>query len=156
MSVPAVALAVSGVTDRPKGAMVGQQLGIYTLRSLLGVGGMGEVYRAYDETLGREVAIKVLPPQFMADPQRRARFEREARLLATLNHPNVGAIYGVQDVEGVRALVLELVEGETLADRISRARDDGTDSSRRRRCPSRGKSPTRSMPPTKRASSIAT
>jgi len=123
MSVPAVALAVSGVTDHPKGTMIGQQLGIYTLRSLLGVGGMGEVYRAYDETLGREVAIKVLPPQFMAHPQRTLRFEREARLLATLNHPNVGAIYGVQDVEGVQALVLELVEGETLADRIARARD---------------------------------
>ncbi len=81
---------------------------------------MGEVYRAYDETLGREVAVKVLPPQFTANAQRNARFEREARLLATLNHPHIAAIYGVQEADGVRALVLELVEGETLADRIVR------------------------------------
>jgi serine/threonine protein kinase/Tol biopolymer transport system component len=120
MSVPAAAMA-STITDRPKGARVGQRLGVYPIRSLLGVGGMGEVYRAYDETLGREVAIKVLPPQFTADAHRNARFEREARLLATLNHPHIGAIYGVQDVDGVRALVLELVEGETLADRIARS-----------------------------------
>jgi Tol biopolymer transport system component/tRNA A-37 threonylcarbamoyl transferase component Bud32 len=122
MSAPAMAVAAPGIVDRPKGAMVGQRLGTYTLRSLLGVGGMGEVYRAYDETLGREVAVKVLSPQFMTHPQRRSRFEREARMLATLNHPNVGAIYGVQDVDGMRALVLELVEGETLAERIARAR----------------------------------
>ena len=83
------------------------------------MGGMGEVYRAHDDTLGREVAIKVLPPAFTADPERRARFEREARMLATLNHPHIGAIYGVEEAEGVRGLVLELVEGETLADRIA-------------------------------------
>jgi serine/threonine protein kinase len=80
---------------------------------------MGEVYRAHDETLGREVAIKVLPPAFTAEPDRRARFEREARMLATLNHPHIGAIYGVEEADGVRALVLELVEGETLAERIA-------------------------------------
>ena len=80
---------------------------------------MGEVYRAHDETLGREVAIKVLPPAFTADPERRARFEREARMLATLNHPHIGAIYGVEEADGVRGLVLELVEGETLAERIA-------------------------------------
>jgi Tol biopolymer transport system component len=121
MSVPAVALGASGATDPIRGALVGQRLGVYAIRSLLGVGGMGEVYRAVDETLGREVAIKVLPPDLVADAQRRARFEREARMLATLNHPHVAAIYGVHDVDGMRALVLELVEGETLAERIARA-----------------------------------
>ena len=80
---------------------------------------MGEVYRAYDETLGREVAIKVLSPSFTAEPERRARFEREARVLATLNHPHIGAIYGVEEADSVRGLVLELVEGETLAERIA-------------------------------------
>ncbi len=80
---------------------------------------MGEVYRAHDDTLGREVAIKVLPAEFMADPKRRARFEREARMLATLNHPHIGAIYGVEEADGVRGLVLELIEGETLAQRIA-------------------------------------
>ena len=80
---------------------------------------MGEVYRAYDETLGREVAIKLLSPAFTAEPERRARFEREARMLATLNHPHIGAIYGVEEADGVRGLVLELVEGATLAERIA-------------------------------------
>ncbi|MGH9253286.1 MAG: protein kinase domain-containing protein [Vicinamibacterales bacterium] len=120
MSVPAAAAAGSAVLDHAKGSLVGQRLGSYTIRSLLGVGGMGEVYRAHDDTLGREVAIKVLPPAFTADPERRARFEREARMLATLNHPHIGAIYGVEEADGVRALVLELVEGETLAERIAR------------------------------------
>ena len=111
------------VLDHAKGTLVGQRLGVYTIRSLLGVGGMGEVYRAHDDRLGREVAIKVLPPAFTADPERRARFEREARMLATLNHPHIGAIYGVEEADGVRGLVLELVEGETLAERIARQRD---------------------------------
>jgi len=119
MSVPAVPGAGSTVLDDAKGRLVGQRLGVYAIRSLLGVGGMGEVYRAHDDTLGREVAIKVLPSAFTSDPERRARFEREARMLATLNHPNIGAIYGVQEADGVRALVLELVEGETLAERIA-------------------------------------
>ena len=81
---------------------------------------MGEVYRAHDATLGREVAIKVLPRRSPRDPERLARFEREARMLATLNHPHIGAIYGVEEADGVRGLVLELVEGETLAERIAR------------------------------------
>jgi serine/threonine protein kinase len=119
MSVPAVALAASNVFDSTSGTLVGRRLGGYLVRSLLGVGGMGEVYRAYDEALGREVAIKVLSPQFTADPARRARFEREARMLATLNHQHIGAIYGIEEVDGVAALVLELVEGETLAERIA-------------------------------------
>ena len=121
MSAPAAAVAGSAVLDHAKGTLVGQRLGVYTIRSLLGVGGMGEVYRAHDDTLGREVAIKVLPPAFTADPERRARFEREARMLATLNHPHIGAIYGVEEADGVRGLVLELVEGETLAERIAGA-----------------------------------
>jgi len=75
----------------------------------------------HDAALGREVAIKVLPPAFTADPERRARFEREARMLATLNHPHIGAIYGVEEADGVRGLVLELVEGETLAERLADA-----------------------------------
>jgi serine/threonine protein kinase len=80
---------------------------------------MGEVYRAHDNKLGREVAIKVLPAEFTADPERRARLEREARILATLNHPHIGAIYGIEEADGVLGLVLELVEGETLAERIA-------------------------------------
>ena len=99
---------------------LGQRFGAYRVDSLLGAGGMGEVYRAHDSRLGRDVALKVLPPFFTADPDRLARFEREARVLASLNHPNIAAIYGVEDTDGVRALVLELVEGETLADRIAR------------------------------------
>jgi Tol biopolymer transport system component len=118
MSTPAAAAASKTLLDR-RGALVGRQLGGYVIRSLLGVGGMGEVYRAFDQTLGREVAIKVLPPPFTTDPERRARFEREARTLATLNHPHIGAIYGVQDADGVPALVLELVDGVTLDERIT-------------------------------------
>jgi serine/threonine protein kinase len=119
MRMPAVALAGSAVFDPPRNQLIGERFGSYTIRTLLGVGGMGEVYRAHDETLGRDVAIKLLPLAFTAEPERRARFEREARMLATLNHPHIGAIYGVEEAYGVRGLVLELVEGETLADRIA-------------------------------------
>src|SRR5207342_2433645 len=94
-------------------------IGPYRIERLLGVGGMGEVYRAHDTTLGRDVAIKILPRHFTSDAERLTRFEREARFLATLNHPHVGAIYGVVDADGVRGLVLELVEGPTLADRLT-------------------------------------
>ena len=97
---------------------VGRFIGMYEVRSFLGAGGMGEVYRAHDPKLGREVAIKVLPAVFTADTGRLARFEREARLLASVNHPNIGAIYGLEESDGLRALVLELVEGSTLADRL--------------------------------------
>ncbi len=100
--------------------MPGARLGLYEILAPLGAGGMGEVYRARDTKLGRDVAIKVLPSSFAADPDRLARFEREARLLASLNHPNIGAIYGVEESGGVVALVLELVDGETLADRIAK------------------------------------
>ena len=94
--------------------------GTYTIVAPLGAGGMGEVYRARDSKLGRDVAIKILPAHFTADPERRSRFAREARLLATLNHPNIGGIYGLEETDGVTALVLELVEGPTLADRLAR------------------------------------
>jgi serine/threonine protein kinase/Tol biopolymer transport system component len=100
--------------------LTGRQLGGYRVLSLLGRGGMGEVYRAHDAKLGRDVAIKVLPPMFTADRERVARFDSEARLLAALNHPHIGAIYGLEDAGGMPALVLELVDGETLADRLRR------------------------------------
>ena len=101
-------------------SMVDRQIGSYTIVAPLGAGGMGEVYRARDSKLGREVAIKILPSHFTADPERRSRFAREARLLATLNHPHIGAIYGLEEADGVSALVLELVEGPTLAERLAR------------------------------------
>jgi serine/threonine-protein kinase len=96
----------------------GTCLGAYEIVGLVGAGGMGEVYRARDTTLGRDVAMKILPSAFTADPERLARFEREARMLASLNHPGIGAIYSVEEADGIRALVLELVEGETLADKL--------------------------------------
>ena len=99
----------------------GVRLGAYHVRERIGVGGMGEVYRAQDTRLGREVAIKILPPAVSDDPARRARFEREAQLLASLNHPNIAMIYGFEESATVRALVMELVEGETLAERIARS-----------------------------------
>ena len=103
----------------PPGALSGRSLGNYRIEALIGVGGMGEVYRARDVKLGRPVAIKVLPHQFTSEPTRLARFDREARTLAALNHPNVCAIYGFEEAEDVRFLVLELVDGETLADRLA-------------------------------------
>ena len=98
----------------------GTTLGPYQVTAKIGEGGMGEVYRARDTKLDRDVALKVLPEAFTQDPDRLARFEREAKVLASLNHPNIAAIYGLEEAEGVRALVLELVEGPTLADRIKR------------------------------------
>src|SRR6266853_5495705 len=100
----------------------GTKLGPYEIQSLLGAGGMGEVYRARDTRLERDVAIKILPSAFTGDADRLDRFEREARVLATLNHPHIGAIYAIEDTPTntglpMRALVLELVEGETLAER---------------------------------------
>ena len=96
----------------------GRTLGVYEVVALIGQGGMGEVYQARDTKLDRDVALKVLPEAFTSDPDRLARFEREAKVLASLNHPNIGTIYGLEEAEGVKALVLELVEGPTLADRI--------------------------------------
>ncbi len=96
----------------------GTTLGPYQITAKIGEGGMGEVWQARDTKLDRDVALKVLPEAFTSDPDRLARFEREAKVLASLNHPNIGSIYGLEEAEGVRALVLELVEGPTLADRI--------------------------------------
>ncbi len=106
----------------------GRKLGVYIVVALIGEGGMGEVWQARDTTLDRDVALKVLPEAFTSDPDRLARFEREAKVLASLNHPNIGSIYGLEEAEpstgsgqgAVRALVLELVEGPTLADLIAR------------------------------------
>jgi len=98
----------------------GTRLGIYQITAQLGVGGMGEVYQAHDTKLDRDVAIKVLPHTFAADPDRLTRFEREARVLAALNHPNIAQIYGFEDSSGVNALVMELIDGETLWDRLQR------------------------------------
>jgi eukaryotic-like serine/threonine-protein kinase len=97
----------------------GSRIGGYEVLSLLGCGGMGEVYRARDTKLNREVALKILPDSFALDSDRIARFKREAQVLASLNHSNIGAIFGFEDTGGIHALVLELVEGPTLADRIA-------------------------------------
>src|SRR4030095_6975921 len=97
----------------------GARLGPYKITAQIGVGGMGEVYRATDTNLGRQVAIKVLPDTFAQDPDRLARFDREAKTLASLNHPNIAIIHGLEKADGIRALVMELVEGSTLADRIA-------------------------------------
>jgi len=99
----------------------GSRLGAYEIVALLGAGGMGEVYRARDTKLGREVAVKVLPEAFLFDPDRVARFEREAKVLASLNHPHIAALYGMEESGGRHFLVMELVEGETLAERLARA-----------------------------------
>jgi serine/threonine protein kinase len=106
----------------------GARLGPYEITAHLGAGGMGEVWSATDSTLGRQVAIKVLPEAFASDAERLARFEREARTLAALNHPNIAAIYGFEQTAGIRALVMELVEGPTLADRIAQGAISVTDS----------------------------
>ena len=97
----------------------GVRLGPFEILSSLGEGGMGAVYRARDTKLNRDVAIKVLLPSVANDPERLGRFQREAQVLASLNHPHIAAIYGLEDADGTKALVLELVEGPTLADRIA-------------------------------------
>jgi len=97
----------------------GTSLGPYNIVAPLGAGGMGEVYRATDSRLKRQVAVKILPAKVAEDPERLVRFQREAEVLASLNHPHIAAIYGLEDAGGVKALVMELVEGPTLADRIA-------------------------------------
>ena len=97
----------------------GTRVGIYEVTATIGEGGMGEVYQARDTTLDRDVALKVLPEAFTADPERLVRFQREAKVLASLNHPNIGGIYGLESSDETQALVLELIEGPTLADRIA-------------------------------------
>src|SRR6516165_4661693 len=116
----------------------GTRLGAYHILSAVGAGGMGEVYKARDTKLDRDVAIKVLPPAFAADPERIARLEREAKTLASLNHPNIAHIYGLEDSTSPPALVMEFVEGPTLADRIARGPVPSM-----RHCRLRGRSPRR-------------
>ncbi len=137
--------------------MIGSALSHYRITARLGAGGMGEVYRATDTKLGRDVAIKVLPAEVAQDPERLARFEREARLLASLNHPNIAHVYGFEsatlaDGSSAHFLAMELVEGEDLAERLKR----GARSRSRRRPVSRARSPRGSRRPTRRASSTAT
>ena len=117
----AASLHRSGTTSSP-GLSAGTRVGNYDVVAPLGVGGMGEVYRARDARLGRDVAIKILPRAFTTHPERLARFEREARVLAALSHPHIAAIYGIEEAGTTPALVLELVEGPTLADRITAGR----------------------------------
>ena len=98
----------------------GTRLGVYEVTAQIGEGGMGQVYRATDSKLKRQIAIKILPPSLAADSDRLARFQREAEVLASLNHPNVAAIYGLEEGGGMTALVMELVDGEDLSQRIAR------------------------------------
>src|SRR6185503_3471363 len=100
------------------GRFVGRLLGVYDVKALIGVGGMGEVYRAVDTRLNRTVAIKVLPEHVSSDPERRERFNREARIISTLNHPHICALYDVGSQDGVDYLVMEHIDGETLQHRL--------------------------------------
>ena len=145
---------------------IGARLGPYEIVSPLGAGGMGEVYRARDTKLNRDVAIKVLPDLFANDPERLARFQREAQVLASLNHPNIGGIYGLEETDpspssgqvAICALVLELVEGPTLADdriAVRRRRSGPRHLEMNDALPSRARLPKRSKRRTSRASSIA-
>jgi serine/threonine-protein kinase len=119
LEAPALEVAAKMLGNNGPGqSLIGRQIGSYQVLSLLGVGGMGEVYQAHDTKLGREVAIKVLPAGFVHDPERLSRFQREARMLAALNHPNIATIYGLEQSGGAHYLVMELVLGETLAERV--------------------------------------
>jgi serine/threonine protein kinase len=116
LSAPAAAVIGSAMNN---GTFIGRHVGPYTIQEQLGAGGMGQVYRARDTKLNRDVAIKILPPVYTRDTERLARFEREARMLAALNHPHIGAIYGLEHADDTPALVLELIEGPTLAERLT-------------------------------------
>jgi eukaryotic-like serine/threonine-protein kinase len=118
LDAPAMKVAAKMFAENSGQSMIGRQLGAYRVVSLIGSGGMGEVYQAHDMKLGREVAIKVLPAIFLNDPERLSRFQREARMLASLNHPNIATIHGFEQIDGVNFLVMELVPGKTLAERI--------------------------------------
>src|SRR5262245_60999000 len=114
----AAAAAIQLITQ-PAGLEPGQRVGPYEIISLIAAGGMGEVYRARDARLKRDVALKILPESVAADRERIERFEREAEILASLNHPHIANIYGVEEDRGTRAIVMELVDGETLEERIA-------------------------------------
>jgi eukaryotic-like serine/threonine-protein kinase len=121
IKTPALEVAAELLAKEQPPSMIGRKISHYQIVSLLGAGGMGEVYLAEDLQLRRKVALKLLPAgsEFASDPSRLARFEREARALAALNHPHVAAIYGLENADGIRFLVMELVEGPTLAERLS-------------------------------------
>jgi serine/threonine protein kinase len=127
----------------------GEPLGPYEILGRIGAGGMGEVYRACDPKLGRDIALKILPPAFASDADRMARIRREAQVLAALNHPHIAAIYGLQDSGPVTVLVMELVDGPKLDSASPRMRRW------KKRYPSRARSPKPWSPRTRRASSIA-
>src|SRR6267143_4199831 len=116
---PAVEVAASAIARDSRRSLIGQQLGCYKIVFLVGAGGMGDVYQAHDTKLNRDVAMKVLPAAFINDPERLSRFQREARTLAALNHPNIATIHGLERADGVNYLVMELVPGHTLAERVS-------------------------------------
>jgi eukaryotic-like serine/threonine-protein kinase len=119
LEAPAIEVAAKILNDDHDRSLLERQMGSYQILSLLGAGGMGAVYQAHDTKLGRSVAIKVLPSAFAQDPERLARFQREARMLASLNHPNIATIHGLEQSDGVHYLVMELVPGETLAERVN-------------------------------------
>jgi eukaryotic-like serine/threonine-protein kinase len=120
LEAPAIEVAAKILNDDRERSLLGRQMGCYQILSLLGAGGMGEVYLAHDSKLRRDVAIKVLPAAFVHDSERLSRFQREARMLAALNHPNIATIYGLEQWDGVHYLVMELVPGKTLAERVKR------------------------------------
>ena len=149
---PIAGSPIASLAERARVALLpGARIGPYEVLAPLGVGGMGEVYRARDTKLERDVALKVLPDTFALDPDRLARFKREAQVLASLNHPHIGAIYGFEDSGETHALVLELVEGDTLADRIAAGPRFPLDEA----LPIARQIARRSKPPTSRGSSIA-
>ena len=128
----------------------GSRLGVYDILAAIGEGGMGQVFRARDTKLNRDVALKVLPESFANDADRLARFTREAQTLASLNHPHIAAIYGLEESEGITALVMELVEGDDLSDRIAKGAIPIEE-----RCPSRSRSRRRSKRRMSKGSFIA-
>ena len=119
LEAPALEVVAEMWSKNPSGSLIGRRIGSFQVVSLLGVGGMGEVYEARDSKLGRDVALKILPAPFVHDAERLTRFQSDARMLAALNHPNIATIYGLEQSEGVHYLVMELVLGHTLAERVS-------------------------------------
>jgi eukaryotic-like serine/threonine-protein kinase len=115
LETPAAIIAAANATS-----LIGSQLGPYRIVASLPPGGMADVFRARDSKLPRDVVVKILPAEYAADPERRARFAREARLLATLNHPNIATLYGLEEADGMMALILELIDGPSLAARLER------------------------------------
>ena len=146
-SSPVALEEIHGTARAPSTAapLTGRRVGVFEIQGLLGAGGMGEVYRARDTRLGRDVAIKILSRALRDEREHIVRFEREARVLASLNHPHIGAVYGLEEVDGLSALVMELVEGEDLAERLgawaasagrgARRRPAGGRGARSRTCP---------------------